>query len=455
VGLPVCVGLPVNDLNSRGSASSSDVSRSSDGAASALLAEQRKYRRFLPNTVPPTALEAPPHLIAEAATISAGRNEAWKITGSELTPLVSATGIFLANHGVVNRADAPKMIESVCHQIQEKSGFNDKMIARGNRVRPVPFVQKVVTWLQDNIGRGSFKLQVREGSELTTPQRDLQLRGKVVIVPSPIQGHSGNSIVGRGRVGPSIPEDSPMQFPGTAASPPLPSSPLHPCMETAPAPVPALAAAPAPAPLTAFPAALSTGHGINLVWEVGAPNRQAAAAGVVAGGRQAEDEEDIPIRPGKIRKQRLVDSSDDEDSDDEDVPIHQVARKEKDAASQSTEPTVSKKQAKLQQEAVKAEREATRELGPIVMGATPSAHPTLLAVDVKSRGRIVFMPSMAYGKAVSKCLPEGAVGWRAVVEGMKKDKLLITTLGEENTRNARVGFNAAAIHAKGIYAITG
>jgi len=74
--------------------------------------------------------------------------------------------------------------------------------------------------------------------------------------------------------------------------------------------------------------------------------------------------------------------------------------------------------------------------------------------DRRDKGRIVFVPSSAFGKRVQIEDPI-ACGWRAVVETVQTGgSFLITCLGDENTRNARVKMSAAQMSVKGIFPLS-
>ena len=102
---------------------------------------------------------------------------------------------------------------------------------------------------------------------------------------------------------------------------------------------------------------------------------------------------------------------------------------------------------------MEAERDLERSGGPLVM-QIPNPHSTPLTNTASDRGRIVFVPRLAYGQKIANMQVEDMVGWRAVVEGTGQKGLRITTLGEEGTCNARVLFKMEACHSKGIIPLT-
>ena len=202
----------------------------------------------------------------------AGRSERNLIREVDIRPLIASSGIWLAEHGVVNKTDAPNVILKWC-LLLEKEGVTSNILSSGNRASPLPLADRVQRWLQDYIcrppdanpeggaGVRGFRLQVHADADLNTPMRDLDRFGRVRRMDpgvEPTAGHSGNSIIGGGltkQTSPVLPAQG--MPPPSAAAPSSPAPPTPPVQTSPPSAgshseynfrMPAAPAAPTPAP---------------------------------------------------------------------------------------------------------------------------------------------------------------------------------------------------------------
>ena len=142
-------------------------------------------------------IQLPEHIEAFAKELVNGADRAHLLTTNNLSPLVASTGIWLARMGVVNRKDQPGVIARVGSLLQDIIPLD--FVDRGARSAPLAFGTKLDNYMEDYIRRGPFTIETSLNEELNTPLRALKERGKVVQVSSPTQGHSGQSILLKGR----------------------------------------------------------------------------------------------------------------------------------------------------------------------------------------------------------------------------------------------------------------
>ena len=146
-----------------------------------------------------SSIELPVHIAACATKLAETHCEANPITAHEFRPLIASSAIWLARQGVANRQDHPGVIDAMGKLLTDVININ--VMSRGSRGNPVALADKIKTWLEDNIRRGDFLLQVSKSETLNTPLRALDTRGKLQVMSGlPAQGHSGKSILGMGRI---------------------------------------------------------------------------------------------------------------------------------------------------------------------------------------------------------------------------------------------------------------
>jgi hypothetical protein len=129
--------------------------------------------------------------------------------------LVISTVYWLMHFAVLGRNDQPGVIDKVGQLLHNDDLLPLKYLAppKGKTVA-IPFSDRIAYHFSNNIriydsgGKPKRPLQVASSAELTTPQRAMERAGFLQRVENtPIQGHSGGSIIGRGR-GAMPPPDS-------------------------------------------------------------------------------------------------------------------------------------------------------------------------------------------------------------------------------------------------------
>lgn len=121
-------------------------------------------------------------------------------------PLVQSTALWLINMGVTHEAYHPGVFDkvgSLLHkelpatmlQLKGSAASSKKPGSAGQNL----FSRRIQDYMKNTIRKGDWQLQVPSNAELRTPLRALKAAGKVRECNSPVQGHSGKSIIGRGR----------------------------------------------------------------------------------------------------------------------------------------------------------------------------------------------------------------------------------------------------------------
>lgn len=168
----------------------------------------RRVKRVLDNitTVSPHDISAlPPHINAEANRL---REMSTTLNNSlsefECRPLVHSTGIWMIRNGITHTSDHPGVYAKINQMLHEIVPMN--MLTRGNKGsrKPTSFGSRIEDYIKNYIRNVSrdFKLEVAADEVLSTPLRALQKINKLKVCEEgeePIQGHSGKSIIGKGR----------------------------------------------------------------------------------------------------------------------------------------------------------------------------------------------------------------------------------------------------------------
>ena len=162
-------------------------------------------RLVLPNVTPVLAstLELPRHLVVEAERLKSDATSDNPITEFQARPLVNSTCFWLLRQGVINKEDSPGVISTAAELLHNIIPLAKLQVPPG-KTKALGFETRLSQWFGNYITRekATFALTVSPDEELNTPLRDLLDAGKVKVCGDgelPIQGHSGKSIVGRGR----------------------------------------------------------------------------------------------------------------------------------------------------------------------------------------------------------------------------------------------------------------
>ena len=185
-------------------------------------------------------MELPHHLHVEASRLRDAAATDNPVTEVQARPLIRSACIWLMRQGCINKEDSPGVISKMGDLLHVIVPLHMCQVPQG-RTRATDFASRIFAFFQNQVTRqgADFQLQVPEEEKLTTPLRALQDAGKLkVLGPGelPPQGHSGKSIVGKGRqklfeeeAGASIPFPTPDHLKPVQAAPresvPLSQSP--------------------------------------------------------------------------------------------------------------------------------------------------------------------------------------------------------------------------------------
>lgn len=180
---------------------------SSSSGPTASAAASSKMILHGTKTVSPHSIQSlPPHLVMEAARLrELCRSDDIALSEHVCRPLVQSTALWLMNMGVTHEANHPGVFDKVsCLLHKELPATMLQLKGSASSKKPASvgqnlFSRRIQDYMKNTIRKGDWQLQVRSSAELSTPLRALKDAGKVRECDSPVQGHSGKSIIGRGR----------------------------------------------------------------------------------------------------------------------------------------------------------------------------------------------------------------------------------------------------------------
>ena len=153
----------------------------------------------------------PSHLLHEARHLARAASEDNPITEPQARPLVTSAAVYLLLDGVMTKKRHPRVIEHFGSMLHGILPLAVCAIPKGKKT-PTSFDERIANWLIDKIRRSSsgWQLEVAKGtviadSFLLTRLQELSRLKVCEEGELPAQGHSGKSILGKGRRRP--PED--------------------------------------------------------------------------------------------------------------------------------------------------------------------------------------------------------------------------------------------------------
>ena len=204
-----------------------------------------------------STLKLPSHLLAEARRLAASASKDNPITEPTARPLVHSTAIWLMRLGVISKSEHPGVIDEAGSQLHKIIPLDHMRGAKGGR--PTTFSHRIDVYLGNHVRfeSGSCRVEVRHDETLNTPMKALDDAGFVKRVDSPTQGHSGLSILGKGRERMPGPLSDPIGFPNGGRPLDEESS----TFSGLPASAPPASAPPATTPAAAAPTAAAPSAG--------------------------------------------------------------------------------------------------------------------------------------------------------------------------------------------------
>ena len=196
-------GVPLQD-DHRGKARKSGSSAGAS-SSSGLSSTLSKDRMTLPDVTPLDAedIVLPEHLRGEAHLLQSKARSDNPITESQTRPLVKSCAIWLMLRGTINLEDSPGVIQKVGDLLHDIIPLH-LLQKRPGGVPAIDFAGKIVGFLRNHVtsSKRDLTLQVPHDASLNTPMRALEHQGLLQRLDEghePVQGHSGNSIIGKGR----------------------------------------------------------------------------------------------------------------------------------------------------------------------------------------------------------------------------------------------------------------
>ena len=197
VGVPLATG---HDRN-RGSKESPapSTSNASSSCPSRILAGVA--------VINPDDVILPRHLRAEAKRLRHNASSDNPLSEPQCRGLCLSAAIWLARQGVICRSTSPRVIERFGELLHELLPMSVLQVPKGRKC-PVPFADRINNAFVNKLrrrgadGKFLYPLQVRHDEVLEGPLKALECAGMLVRCEpdvEPIQGHSGKSIIGRGR----------------------------------------------------------------------------------------------------------------------------------------------------------------------------------------------------------------------------------------------------------------
>ena len=183
--------IPLSSARGRGRSSSASVNTSGNPGHASIVVVNAP-------TVNPSTVILPPHIVEEARRLATGASKDNPITEPTARPLVQSTCVWLMRQGVIGRTEHPGVITEVGTKLHDIISIDKLHATKG---KATTFAHRINVYLANHVrnSTGSLKLEVGEAEELNTPMKALESAGLVSRVPEPKQGHSGQSIVGKGR----------------------------------------------------------------------------------------------------------------------------------------------------------------------------------------------------------------------------------------------------------------
>ena len=202
-------------------------------------------------------LKLAPHLVAEARRLAADASTHNPVSEPTARALVQSTAVWLMRQGVISKSEHPGVIDEAGTQLHAIIPLEHLKGSKGGK--PTTFAHRIDVFLGNHVRfeSGTWRIEVAQDTALNTPMRALDEAGYVKRVDNPAQGHSGQSILGKGRNPPTdnLPSDAvvqPLKFPDLDAPSVADASSVaaQPCP---PAPSGAHSAEPHPFPNGGFP----------------------------------------------------------------------------------------------------------------------------------------------------------------------------------------------------------
>ena len=182
-------------------ASARGTGRTGRGGGSASSAAQSTGIKIHAPPVNPHTLQLPDFIQAEARFLKAGAGKDNPISEPDARPLVQSTALWLMRMGVINRSEHPGVIDQAGKKLHDILPLDILSGGHSNGGRPTSFGTRINTYLGNHVRNdtGTLAIEVPLDEELNTPMRALDRAGLVARVAEPTQGHSGGSILGKGR----------------------------------------------------------------------------------------------------------------------------------------------------------------------------------------------------------------------------------------------------------------